>query len=276
MRLQTVIAMALAILRVSAFSNPTIEEDTTITDAYMDKCLEDASFNCVYDALKAVDLAHLPSGQPAEDEDAVSKVHLQARGAMVPPTTEIDLHSIDSRCNPVNMSEVQRFDGKEWIHHFTCMHPNLCKDVNGIGACQVAPGVYLFKAANDTTIFDPIDKAPVLTAKKCNPKNGSEALAWNGTHWEFDGVCLPPYICHDFEGAAGFVFCSAPEAAKNRVNGASKKLNQRWYVWDTSSSSSSDPDDSCRVKRPAWFYLLMPVIATVVALICMGCGAYWA
>lgn len=230
MRLQATIAMALATLRVSAFSTPTTEEDIAIADAYIDKCLEDTSFTCVYDALKSIDLAHPPSGQPVEDEDTVSKVHLEARGAMEPPTPEIDLHSIDSRCNPANMSEVQRFDGKEWIHHFTCMHPNLCKDVNGIGACQVAPGVYLFKAANDTTIVDPIDKAPVLTAKKCNPKNESEALAWNGTHWKFDGVCLPPYICHDFEGAAGFVICSAPEAANKQVNGPFKMLTRRTSV----------------------------------------------
>jgi hypothetical protein len=234
MRLDATIAMALAILRVSAMLNPNTKEQIAAADAYMDKCLEKASRTCAQGACKAAETARRSSWWPTENEDVVNKVHLHARGAMGPPRPEIDLHSIDSRCNPANMSEIQRFNGKKWIHHFSCMYPKLCKDVNGIGACQVAQGVYVFKAANDTTILDPIDQAPLLAEKKCNPQNESEALIWNGTDWGFNGVCFPPYICHDFNGTAGFVFCSKPEVISRHI----------WLPWPTLKSLASRDDDT--------------------------------
>jgi hypothetical protein len=275
MRLQAAISVALAILRVSAFGNPITKEDVAIAEGYMDRCLDNANFTCAYGALMAVQMAHLHSWQPVMDE--FGRIPLQARGVVEPPKPEIDLHSIDSRCNPANMSEVQRFNGKQWIHHFTCMYSNLCKDVNGIGACQVAPGIYVFKAANDTTILDPIDQAPLLTEKKCNPENYSEALAWDGTNWKVDGVCLPPYACYDFASNSKFVFCAAPEDIYTQ----SQKIARRnWtpsmYGYQPPSTKSSHGSCEETDENDFWKALGLLVGCIVIVFLCMLAGAYYA
>ena len=150
------------------------------------------------------------------------------RGEPVEP----DLHSMDTRCNPKNSTDIQRFNGKDWIHHFSC-HPNQkCKDVNGIGSCQIAPGVYVTKGANESTVIDPIDLAPIRPEKKCNPKNNTETLAWNGTAWAFDGVCLSPYICHDFQSQAGFAFCSLPDIVNKEI----------WLPWPSLAPAAARAD----------------------------------
>lgn len=211
--------MAMAILQASASFEPTTKEDFVIADAYMDKCLEEASIACAHGAVQVAEKARHSSQQSPEDQDAINKIKLLGRDAMDPLDSEKERYFPHSRCNPENMSEVQSFDGKQWIYRFACKSPELCKAFERWVTCK----------ANDTANRS-IDNTPIITEKKCSPQNESETLAWNGTHWNFDGVCLPPYVCHDFDGAASFAFCSDPEAINKHI----------WLPWPTLNIRSQE------------------------------------
>ncbi|KAF1999766.1 hypothetical protein P154DRAFT_213426 [Amniculicola lignicola CBS 123094] len=170
---------------------------------------------------------------------------LQARD-IVP---EIDLHNKDTRCNPSNMNEVQRFDGKTWIPHYTCPHPQSCKDVNGIGACHIGNGVYQVPAANESTIRSggQIPQPPWQPNDRCNPNNASQSLGWNGTAWYLNGVCTAPFVCHDFEPDQGFTICAPPNSINSKtvvlpapVTGPDSGVTSGVYL----SEDSLDSDDS--------------------------------
>jgi hypothetical protein len=159
-----------------------------------------------------------------------------------PPQRPNALHSIDTRCNPANLTEVQRFNGSVWQLHYVCPFEDSCKDVNGIGACLLKRNHYLLPAANDTTdMTRPLDDPPIVGQTKCNATGGTEVLAWNGTAWAFDKVCLSPYTCIDFHGADGLAVCALPGSLSEQV----------WTPWPAPSndSDSKSVTTMCKSKR---------------------------
>ncbi|KAF2652983.1 hypothetical protein K491DRAFT_26044 [Lophiostoma macrostomum CBS 122681] len=158
------------------------------------------------------------------------------------PTRPHDLHSIDTRCNPANLTQVQRFNGSDWELHYVCPFEDSCKDVNGIGACLLKGNHYLLPAANDSTdLTRPLDDPPIVAQSKCSATNDTEVLAWNGTEWAFDKVCLSPYTCIDFHGAAGLAVCALPGSLSKQV----------WLPWAVppNGTDSKSATTMCKGKR---------------------------
>ncbi|KAF2788356.1 hypothetical protein K505DRAFT_342159 [Melanomma pulvis-pyrius CBS 109.77] len=211
MRIQPVLFLALGILHAVFAQKSSDVDQQGRSEDYIESCVE----SCLLRARA------LKRGFPQQDW---------------PPYQEPHIHFIQrhSRCDPQDPHKVQRFDGTKWVHHWTCQGVEICKDVNEVGACQIAPGVFINKAANETKIVDPIDQSPAYIAKKCNAKNESETLAWNGTDYVFDGVCLPPYVCHEFDGTTGFAFCSHPNVVNKAI----------WLPWPALTGPPSNTDSS--------------------------------
>jgi hypothetical protein len=98
--------------------------------------------------------------------------------------------NFNTRCNPRSRSEVQRFNGEQWVHLYTCKSMETCRDFNGHGHCHA--------------------QSPAYVATKCSSNNESEIVEWNGRSWGFSGVCLPPYICEDVSAGVEFAVCKHP------------------------------------------------------------------
>jgi ferredoxin len=132
-----------------------------------------------------------------------------------PPPREPDLHSFDTRCNPKNLNEIQRFNGREWVLHWTCPVEGSCKDVNGIGACWIGQTHYILPAANSSTdTSKPLDPAKIHIHKRC--KNEKVVEMFTHTGWKEHTQCPEPFVCEDFQDA-GIAVCVLPNAAVNKA-----------------------------------------------------------
>ncbi|KAF2449837.1 hypothetical protein P171DRAFT_200559 [Karstenula rhodostoma CBS 690.94] len=140
-----------------------------------------------------------------------------------------DFHTIDTRCNPLDLDEVQRYNGTHWVHHFQCTFPGSCIDVDGHGACRLSDTVYELPSANRTSIKQGEGVNPLRPQTRCIKSNVSEVLEWEGHSWEPVGVCLPPYECFDFGGGADYALCVHPDAQYRRM----------WLPWPALSRSTN-------------------------------------
>ncbi|KAH7136118.1 hypothetical protein B0J11DRAFT_502905 [Dendryphion nanum] len=135
-----------------------------------------------------------------------------------PPYVEPNLHSMDSRCNPQNFSEIQIFRKDTWIHAAACQGQTICKDVNGIGACEVGPFQYFIPAFNESTPLDShIKHPPHKPFTRCNAANNTESQVWSRAGWVLDGVCEPPFECHEFLGVDAHTVCVVPGTVSRTV-----------------------------------------------------------
>ncbi|KAF2477101.1 uncharacterized protein BDR25DRAFT_348987 [Lindgomyces ingoldianus] len=142
-----------------------------------------------------------PKADPKESDSGVVSLSLKSDHNETLP-------QFDTRCNPNNFTEIQRFDGNDWIHYYTCMYEESCRDLKGIGTCYQGNSIHILPVADDnnyTNIHLHIVDPPFEDAKRCSPTNQSESLSWDGQSWFVGGVCFPPYECKEFSG--GSVFC---------------------------------------------------------------------
>ncbi|KAF2249368.1 hypothetical protein BU26DRAFT_595217 [Trematosphaeria pertusa] len=149
-----------------------------------------------------------------------------------------DFHTMDTRCNPRNPSEVQRFNGQTWEHHYTCTFRGSCVDVDGHGACRLKNNMHEVPAANQSSVEIGEPSNPLRVGTKCNKRNETEVLAWNGTAWASDGVCLPPYVCYDFSGTADFAICAKSGLGKDQI----------WLPWP-SLTAPTGPTTRCKNEK---------------------------
>ncbi|KAJ4304526.1 hypothetical protein N0V90_000052 [Kalmusia sp. IMI 367209] len=129
-----------------------------------------------------------------------------------------EFHTFDTRCNPNDLGEVQRFNRTldSWVHHFTCTFKDACIDVGGYGTCRLRENVHELPSANYSSVeHEPIN--PLRIETKCNESNATEVLEWHGGFWNSHGVCLPPYQCRDFGDRTGFAFCAHPDVKKGEI-----------------------------------------------------------
>ncbi|KAF9741703.1 hypothetical protein PMIN01_01242 [Paraphaeosphaeria minitans] len=148
-----------------------------------------------------------------------------------------DFHTIDTRCNPFDLNEVQRYNGTHWIHHYQCTFLGSCIDVDGHGACRLQDNVYELPSANRTSIKQGEGENPLRVKTRCNKSNASEILEWQGHSWEPQGVCLPPFECFDFHGSTGFALCVQNDAQYQRM----------WLPWpELSRSTNSGQVTRCK------------------------------
>jgi hypothetical protein len=151
----------------------------------------------------------------------VSRATLQSRDAPESP-------DFDTRCDPHNVMEVQKFQDNKWQLHYRCEHygpDSRCFDLKGTGACFLADNHWHVPAANSSTSPEgPPSQVPAIGKKRCNEVNPAEAIAWNGFGWAHVGFCPAPKICHDFvEGSetSGITLCLEKE-----------KLDDVTFPWD--------------------------------------------
>ncbi|CAI6333555.1 unnamed protein product [Periconia digitata] len=119
-----------------------------------------------------------------------------------------DLTPHDTRCNPSNASEVQAFDNEQWKHLFTCTFADACLDVDGHGACRLSRNSFELPTTNPGPLIDGEPDDALRISTKCNPRNDSEVLGWDGKKWSPSGVCLPPLVCNGFGSPTDFAFCA--------------------------------------------------------------------
>ncbi|ORY10784.1 hypothetical protein BCR34DRAFT_601808 [Clohesyomyces aquaticus] len=100
--------------------------------------------------------------------------------------------SSDTRCNPGNLTEIQRFDGTDWALYYVCTHEGSCRDIKGRGACHQVDHKYFLPT--DATPTDP------SSATKCNPQNLSEVQRFDGTNWIHFFTCTEEQACRDVGG----------------------------------------------------------------------------
>ncbi|KAK7180005.1 hypothetical protein PSPO01_14004 [Paraphaeosphaeria sporulosa] len=138
-----------------------------------------------------------------------------------------DFHTIDTRCNPFDLNEVQRYNGTHWIHHYQCTFLGSCIDVDGHGACRLQDNVYELPSANRTSVKHGEGENPLRVKTRCNKSNATEVLEWQGHSWEPQSVCLPPFECFDFDGRTDFALCVHNDAQYRRM----------WLPWPALSRS---------------------------------------
>lgn len=180
---------------------------------------------------------YIPSAKASSD---IGKARRQA-----PP--EKALHSWDTRCNPQNMTEVQRFDEDHWVLHAVCPIENGCKDVNGIGACYLGNHHYDLPAANDTIDRDvPLASPPFLMQQKCNEKNPREIMIRTMHGWKVNSYCIEPYVCEDFLDA-GFAICVDPDVGQT----TSRTIYKPWTHAEAVASADGidTPTVRCRSEE---------------------------
>ena len=125
---------------------------------------------------------------------------------------------------------MQRYNGSHWVHHFQCTYDGSCIDVDGHGACRLQGNVYELPSANRTSVQQGEGVNPLRVKTRCNKSNSSEILEWQGSSWEPQGACLPPYACFDFDGGADFALCVHPDAQYRKM----------WLPWPNLSRSTNN------------------------------------
>lgn len=152
-----------------------------------------------------------------------SEIPQQPRQTPVAPGTRTP----DTRCNPHDPSEVQRYNETEWTHHYRCTFFDSCIDIDGRGACRLHGIVYELPSANPTSTNQGEPIGPLRVRTSCNKSNASEVRQWKGEFPETLGVCIPPYECFDFSGGVNYALCVHPDA----------QYGTMWLPWPSLSRS---------------------------------------
>lgn len=191
------------------------------------------------------------AARPKDDDSDSGSDRNSARKLRRRDDAPPNLHSWDTRCNPHNFTEIQRFDGTNWVLHFACPSDDSCMDVVGIGACYLGMNHYLTPAANDTiNPVKPLAGVPMVPQTKCDPSNSSAVLGWTVTGWELAGECAERMTCLDFEthefgentAVNNFAVCANKEMGKGG-NGPV------WLPWTPGSLANPQTSSQIRCKN---------------------------
>ncbi|KAF1958181.1 hypothetical protein CC80DRAFT_25907 [Byssothecium circinans] len=150
-----------------------------------------------------------------------------------PPSLRIGMKmlfgDVEIPCDPPGKGRgvVTYRDGKMWNHQCrrTCWYLNNSIMCKVLGDRSVASESQHLAAHNSSRPNGELhDTSPLRT--KCNTLNETEVGEWDGQTWTFSGVCLPPFICHDYGGKVDFAFCAQRKLSQSNV----------WLPWPSLSA----------------------------------------